>query len=89
MSTLQDQLQALAAHVRAPELHPGPPGIEERRLALYRNLVFNNLEGLLGGGFPVIRKTLGDAHWNALLRRFLPSSLPSRPVEDCALYRSR
>ena len=80
MSTLQDQLQALAAHVRAPELHPGPPGIEERRLALYRNLVFNNLEGLLGGGFPVIRKTLGDAHWNALLRRFLAGHASRTPL---------
>ncbi len=71
MNTLQAQLHALAAHVRNPAAHPGPPGIEDRRLAVYRELVFNNLAGLLGNGFPVIRATLGEAAWAALVRRFL------------------
>lgn len=71
MSALHDQLHALAAHVRDPATHPGPPGIEDRRLAVYRELVANNLDGLLAGTFPVIRRTLGDADWQALLRRFL------------------
>ena len=71
MNTLQAQLHALAAHVRSPATQPGPPGIEDRRLAVYRELVFNNLAGLLGHGFPVIRATLGEADWAALVRRFL------------------
>ena len=71
MNTLQAQLHALAAHVRNPATQPGPPGIEDRRLAVYRELVFNNLAGLLGHGFPVIRATLGEADWAALVRRFL------------------
>ncbi len=71
MSTLHDQLHVLAAHVRDPATHAGPPGLEDRRLNVYRELVFNNLDGLLAGNFPVIRKTLGDAAWQALLRRFL------------------
>ncbi|MBN8262237.1 MAG: putative DNA-binding domain-containing protein [Xanthomonadales bacterium] len=71
MSTLHTQLHALAAHVRDPAAHPGPPGIEDRRLAVYRGLVFDNLAGLLGNGFPVIRATLGDEAWVALVRRFL------------------
>ncbi len=71
MNTLQAQLHALAAHVRNPATQPGPPGIEDRRLAVYRELVFNNLAGLLGNGFPVIRATLGEATWAALVRRFL------------------
>lgn len=71
MNTLQAQLHALAAHVRNPATQPGPPGIEDRRLAVYRELVLNNLAGLLGNGFPVIRATLGEAAWAALVRRFL------------------
>ena len=71
MNTLQAQLHALAAHVRNPATQPGPPGIEDRRLAVYRELVFNNLAGLLGQGFPVIRATLGEADWAELVRRFL------------------
>ena len=71
MSTLAQQFQALARHVRDPAAHPGPPGIEDRRLKVYRELVYNNLDGLLSGNFPVIRKTLGDADWSALVRGFL------------------
>ena len=71
MNTLQAQLHALAAHVRSPATQAGPPGIDDRRLAVYRELVFNNLAGLLGQGFPVIRATLGEADWAALVRRFL------------------
>lgn len=80
MSALHDQLRALAAHVRDPAAHPGPPGIEDGRLAVYRELVFNNLDGLLAGGFPVIRRTLGDEAWRALLRRFLATHRSETPL---------
>ncbi|MCR6497004.1 putative DNA-binding domain-containing protein [Thermomonas sp. S9] len=71
MSALHAQLHALAAHVRDPAAHPGPAGIPERRLRVYRELVRNNLDALLGGTFPVLRDTLGQAGWNALRDRFL------------------
>ena len=80
MSSLHEQLHALAAHVRDPAAHAGPPGIEDRRLAVYRELVFNNLDGLLAGTFPVIRRTLGDADWQALLRRFLVGHRSETPL---------
>lgn len=80
MSTLHDQLHALAAHVREPATHPGPVGIEDRRLAVYRDLVFNNLDGLLGGTFPVIRRTLGDDAWRDLLRSFLATHRSETPL---------
>lgn len=71
MSNLREQFDAMAQHVRDPAAHAGPPGIEARRLKIYSDLVYNNLDGLLAGGFPVIRKTLGDADWQALVRGFL------------------
>ncbi len=80
MSALHDQLHALAAHVRDAATHAGPPGIEDRRLAVYRELVFNNLDGLLAGTFPVIRRTLGDGEWQALLRRFLVGHRSETPL---------
>lgn len=80
MTSLHDQLHALAAHVRDPAAHAGPPGIEDRRLNVYRELVFNNLDGLLAGNFPVIRQTLGDAEWHALLRRFLAVHRSGTPL---------
>ncbi|MCA0393508.1 MAG: putative DNA-binding domain-containing protein [Proteobacteria bacterium] len=67
---LRAQQFALSRHLRDPATVAPPDGIEERRLAVYRDLLYNNLEGLLAGNFPVIRQTLGDAAWHALVRAF-------------------
>jgi len=68
--SLRAQQFRLAAHIRDPEGAAPPPGIEERRLAIYRDLFFNSLLGLLSGNFPVIRRILGDGPWRALVRDF-------------------
>lgn len=80
MSSLRDQLDAMALHVRDPGAHPGPPGIEARRLKIYGDLVYNNLDGLLAGNFPIIRQTLGDAGWRALLQGFLARHRSHTPL---------
>ena len=67
---LADQQRAFAAHLRDPERVPPPPGIEPRRLAIYRDLFFNNLADLLGGAFPVARRILGSERWKRLIRAF-------------------
>lgn len=67
--SLHDQQYRLAAHIRDPD-RPPPPGIEDRRLAIYRDLFFNSLEGLLSGNFPVIRKLLEGDRWLGLVRDF-------------------
>lgn len=59
-----------AAHLRDPDNVPPPPGIEPRRLDVYRELFFNNVASLLGGTFPVCRDILGESGWRALVRRF-------------------
>lgn len=69
-STLQAQLRSFAAHLRDPGNNPPPPGIEDRRLAVYRELFLNNIRELLAGNFPVIRRTLGDDAWQAVVRDF-------------------
>lgn len=68
--TLRDQQFALARHLRDPNGNAPPPGIEARRLRVYRELFFNNIHSLLASGFPVIRETLGDARWTSLVRAF-------------------
>jgi hypothetical protein len=67
---LREQQYILARHVRDPAANPPPTGIEDRRLAIYRDLFLNGIDGLLAGNFPVIRRTLGDDAWRALVRRF-------------------
>ena len=58
---LRAQQDALAAHIRDPENVAAPAGVEERRLKIYRELFFNNVEGLLAGNFPVLRRNAHDA----------------------------
>jgi hypothetical protein len=60
----------LAAHIRDPDAHPAPAGIEDRRLAIYRTLFFNNMSGLLAKTFPVLSKILGEDSWRSLVRDF-------------------
>ncbi len=64
------QQDALAAHIRDPDRVPPPAGIEERRLKIYRDLFFNNIEGMLAGNFPVLRRLYGDAGWRTLISAF-------------------
>ena len=68
--TLREQQFRLTAHLRDPQANPPPPGLEDRRLSVYRELFFSNIEGLLSGNFPIIRKTLGEARWRELVRAF-------------------
>ena len=77
---LREQQYQLAAHLRDPAANPAPPGLEERRLSIYRELFFNNIEGLLAGNFPVIRKTLGDADWRRLARQFYAQHRSQTPL---------
>ena len=67
---LRAQQFALTRHLRDPQGQPAPAGIEERRLAIYRDLLFNNVESLLAGNFPVIHRLLGESAWKSLVREF-------------------
>jgi hypothetical protein len=78
--SLRAQQFQLAAHIRDPAHAPPPPGIEERRLAIYRDLFYNSLQGLLAGNFPVIRRLLGDDGWHALVHDFYREHRAATPL---------
>jgi len=69
-----------AAHLRDPEKNASPKGIEERRLAIYRELFFNNIEGFLSANFPVIRTLYNGAGWNRLVRDFYREHVCHTPL---------
>lgn len=65
------QLQrAFTAHIRDPDHQPVPPGISAERLAIYRELMFNNIESFMATSFPVVKAVLDSQHWHALVRDF-------------------
>ena len=66
----QRRQMAFAAHLRDPDRNPAPADVEDRRLAIYRELFYNNLEGFLSSGFPVLRTISPDEIWHRRVRRF-------------------
>jgi len=68
---LQQTQRAMAAYLRSPDAAAPPAGVEQRRLDIYRRLVFNNIESLVGSAFPVVRSLYEPAGWEALVRRFI------------------
>jgi hypothetical protein len=59
-----------AAHIRDPENHAAPGDVEDRRMSIYRELFFNNIQSLLAGNFPVLRTLYDDERWRRLIRDF-------------------
>jgi uncharacterized protein len=57
-------------YIREPANNPAPADVKPERMAVYRELVFNNIEGFLAGNFPVIRKILDDQQWFQLVQDF-------------------
>lgn len=80
MTGFQDLQRAFAAHVRAPEVHPPPDGVPERRMRVYNELVFRTNEGLVGNAFPVLRSLLDTRRWEALIRAFLRYHASGTPL---------
>jgi len=77
---LARQQYAFAAHIRDPAHRPAPVDVEDRRMAVYRELFFNNVEGFLSGTFPVLRTLLDDAAWQAMVRAFYANHRSRSPL---------
>ncbi|MGI9219816.1 MAG: HvfC family RiPP maturation protein [Woeseiaceae bacterium] len=60
-----------AAHIRDPQHEPAPEGIEDRRMAVYRDLFFNNLKSLLSNMYPVLKKLHTPDAWARIIRQFM------------------
>jgi uncharacterized protein len=71
---------AFTAHVRAPEQMPRPDDVEDRRMAIYRELFFNNAESFVSNCFPVLRSLCADATWHALVRDFYARHVSHSPL---------
>lgn len=57
-------------NIRDPDNCPPISGIEARRLKIYQELFFNNVEGFASGAFPVLKELLSEKDWLFLVREF-------------------
>lgn len=70
---------AFTAHIRDPKAHPRPAGVEARRMNIYNELLFNNIESFLLACFPVLRQVLGVRKWAKLVRDFFSTHRSRTP----------
>ena len=75
----QKHQYAFTAHIRNPEKNALPDGIEDRRMAIYRELLYNNVEDFIASGFPVIREIFNDENWHKMVRDFFANHQSRSP----------
>lgn len=61
---------AFASHIRDPDAFDAPGDVEDRRMKIYRDLFFNNIQSLLSSNFPVLRTLYAEEDWLRLVRDF-------------------
>lgn len=80
LAALHAQQLAFAAHLRNPAQNPPPADVEERRMAIYRDLFINNVTRFLAGSFPVLSGMFGAQRWQMLIRDFYSTHQSRSPL---------
>jgi len=68
--SFKDWQYSVTAHIRDPENVAIPDGLEERRMKIYNDLFFNNIDSFITDSFPVLRTLYNDEDWLAMTRSF-------------------
>lgn len=62
--------QEFAGYIRNPEYSPAPADVKPQRMAMYRELFFNNVESFISSNFPVLKSLLTERQWLDLAQDF-------------------
>lgn len=79
MYSFQETQYQLASHLRDPDHVAPPQGVDDRRLRVYRDLIYKNIEGFISGGFPILRSIFDDEAWHAMVRDFIQTHQSHTP----------
>ncbi|MFZ3087973.1 MAG: putative DNA-binding domain-containing protein [Methylotenera sp.] len=71
---------AFTARIRDPHSQPPLEGVPRQRMAVYEEIVFNNLFESVSACFPVARKVLGKRAWLKLSQAFLREYSANSPL---------
>ena len=69
LPSFQQTQYKFASHIRNPDTPI--EGIEPRRMKIYEDLFFKNIEGFASSAFPVFRSLFSDEQWLGLVREFM------------------
>ena len=76
---LASQQAEFAQWVRQPDTAQTPDGIEPRRMKIYRELVYNNIEDFVARGFPVLKTLLDEQQWHLVIEAFVGTHRANTP----------
>jgi uncharacterized protein len=71
---------AFTAHIRNPKANKAPAQVDDTRMAVYREIVFNNILNSVTTCFPVCVQVLGEQAWEKLVRQFFAKHQATTPI---------
>lgn len=78
--SFQAYQRAFTQHIRHPKTHARPMHVPIKRMAIYTEIVYNNIEGIVAACFPVAKNVLGAKKWQRLVRGFMANYRASTPI---------
>ncbi len=70
MLMFQQYQAQFTTHIRNPQANKKPARVANKGMAVYREIVFNNMFASVSACFPVCRQILGARAWHKLVRGF-------------------
>jgi hypothetical protein len=80
MLAFQKYQLEFTAHIRNPSANKKPAKVKDARMAVYREIVFNNIFGSVSACFPVCKSILGARAWRKLTREFFAHHQATTPI---------
>ena len=69
-----------AAHIRNPKLNPRPSDVEARRMNIYNELFFNNVEDFISNTYPVLKEVMPENEWQDMMHDYFSKHLSHTPL---------
>ncbi|MFK5912847.1 MAG: putative DNA-binding domain-containing protein [Woeseiaceae bacterium] len=76
----QQTQYAFSAHIRDPENNARPNDVEERRMNIYNELFYNNVEDFISNTYPVLKEITDEEDWDEMLRDYFSKHLSHTPL---------
>lgn len=71
---------AFTAHIRNPSANKKPARVNNARMAIYREIVFNNIFNTVTNCFPVCKSIISARNWHNLVRDFFAQHQANTPI---------